>query len=351
MMNRENAMTTTKMNVPNRGRSGLSRRALLLTSALLSAGVLTGLMPGRAEAQSDYPTQPVRIVVPFGPGGIADTSLRIVAEKLTEELGQQVIVENQPGAGGIAAASTVRKAEPDGHTLALLSNGTAISVPLFKDKLPFDPLTDFAPVSSVAFFDFVLVTNAESSFGSMADVIAASRATPGGLNVGTITIGSSQNLAAELLKSTAGVDFTIVTYRQTPDLLVGVLRSDVDLMIDNYAGVKAAIDDGRARALATTGAARTAALPDVPTVQESGIEGFEVTSWNGIFAPAGTPTEVIDTLNQALHTVLAMPDIQQRLLDLGIEGRAGTPEELQSRLQADIAKWGEVIAAAGIERE
>ena len=132
---------------------------------------------------------------------------------------------------------------------------------------------------------------------------------------------------------------------------MGVLRSDVDLMIDNYTGVKAAIDDGRARALATTGAARTAALPDVPTVQESGIEGFEVTSWNGIFAPAGTPTEVIDTLNQALHTVLAMPDVQQRLLDLGIEGRAGTPEGLQSRLQADIAKWGEVIAAAGMERE
>jgi tripartite-type tricarboxylate transporter receptor subunit TctC len=351
MINRENAMTTTGMNVLNRGSSGSSRRAFFLTSALLSAGIMTGLIPGRAEAQSDYPTQPVRIVVPFGPGGIADTSLRIVAEKLTEELGQQVIVENQPGAGGIAAASTVRKSEPDGHTLALLSNGTAISVPLFKDQLPFDPLTDFAPVSSVAFFDFVLATNAESAFGSMADVLAASRATPGGLNVGTINIGSSQNLAAELLKSTAGVDFTIVTYRQTPDLLVGLLRSDVDLMIDNYAGVKAAIDDGRARALATTGAARTAALPDVPTVQESGVDGFEVTSWNGIFAPAATPTEVIDTLNQALHTVLAMPDIQQSLLDLGIEGRAGTPEELQSRLQADIAKWGEVIAAAGIERQ
>jgi tripartite-type tricarboxylate transporter receptor subunit TctC len=350
MTNRENAMTTTSMNVLNGNRSGLGRRAFLLTSALLSAGVLTGFMPTIAEAQSDYPTKPVRIVVPFGPGGIADTSLRIVAEKLTGELGQQIIVENQPGAGGIAAASTVSKAEPDGYTLALMSNGTAISVPLFKDKLPFDPLTDFTPVSSVAFFDFVVATNPESPYDSLADVIAAARATPGGLTVGTINIGTSQNLAAELLKSTAGVDFTIVTYRQTPDLLVGVLRNDVDLMIDNYAAVKGAIDDGRALALATTGTARTAALPDVPTVQESGVEGFEVTSWNGIFAPTGTPTEVIDTLNQALHKVLAMPDVQQHLLDLGIEGRAGTPEELQSRLQADIAKWGAVIAAAGIER-
>ena len=177
------------------------------------------------------------------------------------------------------------------------------------------------------------------------------RAKPGGLNVGTINIGSSQNLSAELLKSTAGVDFTIVPYRQTPDLLVAVLRGDVDLMIDNYAAVKSALDDGRARAIATTGTARSPALPDVPTVQESGIQGFEVTSWNGVFAPAGTPAEAIDTMNRALQTVLAMPDVKQRLLDLGVEGRASTPEELHARLQADIAKWSEVIAKAGIEQQ
>jgi tripartite-type tricarboxylate transporter receptor subunit TctC len=307
-------------------------------------------MPAAAQAQSVYPTKPVRVVVPFGAGGIADTSLRIVAEKLSLDLGQQVIVDNQPGAGGITAATTVRKAEADGYTLALLTNGTAISVPLFQ-KLPFDPVTDFAPVSSVAFFDFVLVTNAQSPLRSVADVVAAARAEPGGLNVGTINIGSSQNLSAELLKSTAGVDFTIVPYRQTPDLLVAVLRGDVDLMIDNYAAVKSALDDGRARAIATTGTARSPALPDVPTVQESGIQGFEVTSWNGVFAPAGTPAEAIDTMNHALQTVLAMPDVKQRLLDLGVEGRASTPEELHARLQADIAKWSEVIAEAGIEQQ
>jgi tripartite-type tricarboxylate transporter receptor subunit TctC len=342
-------MTTTRMNVPDRDRSGLSRRALLLTSALLSAGVLTGPMQGSAKAQSTYPTQPVAVVVPFGAGGIADTSLRIVAEKLTGELGQQV-VENQPSAGGITAAMNALKAPADGHTLALLTNGTAISVPLFK-KLRFDPLTDFTPVSSVAFFDFVLVTNAQSPLRSVADVVAAARAEPGGLNVGTINIGSSQNLSAELLKSTAGVDFSIVPYRQTPDLLVAVLRGDVDLMIDNYAAVKSALDDGRARAIATTGTARSPALPDVPTVQESGIQGFEVTSWNGVFAPAGTPAEAIDTMNHALQTVLAMPDVKQRLLDLGVEGRASTPEELHARLQADIAKWSEVITKAGIEQQ
>lgn len=342
-------MTNPKM---ARKGSAVSRRAAMLTTALLGAACLLGPMPGGAKAQSGYPTQPVRIVVPFGPGGIADTSLRIVAEKLTDELGQQVIVENQPGAGGITAARSALRGPADGHTLALLTNGTAISVPLFKE-LPFDPLTDFVPISSVAFFDFVLATGAESPFRSVADVLAAARAEPGSLNVGSINVGSSQNLAAELLKSTAAVDFTIVPYRQTPDLLVGALRGDVDLMIDNYAAVRPAIDDGRARAIATTGAARSPApaLADVPTVQESGVEGFEVTSWNGIFAPAGTPPEAIDTMNRALHTVLALPDVKQRMLDLGIEARASTPEELRARLEADIAKWDEVITKAGIEQQ
>ena len=334
---------------PVRTRPALSRRTLLLTSAILRPVSCWGLS-GSAHAQSDYPNKPVRVVVPFGPGGIADTSLRIVAEKLTGELGQQVIVENQPGAGGIIAANKVLKSDADGYTLAFLTNGTAISVPLFK-KLPFDPLTDFAPVSSVSFFDFVLATSAQSPFRTVADVVKAAGDKADGLNLGTINVGSSQNLSAELLKSASGANFAIIPYRQTPDLLVGVLRNDVDLMIDNYAAVKAAIDDGRARAIATTGAARSPALPDVPTVQESGIQSFEVTSWNGIFAPKGTPDEVVTKMNQALQAVLATPDIKQRMLDLGVEARASTPDELRGRLQTDIAKWGDVIAKAGIERQ
>jgi tripartite-type tricarboxylate transporter receptor subunit TctC len=343
-------MKTIMMKSPARERSGLSRRALLLTSAMLSAGLLLGPLLDSARAQSGYPTKPVRVVVPFGPGGIADTSLRIVAEKLTGELGQQVIVENQPGAGGIIAANKVLKSEADGYTLAFLTNGTAISVPLFK-KLPFDPLSDFTPVSTVSFFDFVLVTNAKSPFRTVTDVVTAARDNEDGLNLGTINVGSSQNLSAELLKSVTGANFAIVPYRQTPDLLVGTLRNDVDLMIDNYAAVKAAIDDGRARAIATTGAARSPALPDVPTVEESGIQSFEVTSWNGIFAPKGTPSEVIATMNRALQAVLAKPDVKQRMLDLGVEARASTPDELRARLQSDIVKWGEVIAKAGIEQQ
>lgn len=326
------------------------RRALLRAATLLLAATFPGLLPSGAGAQSAWPAKPVRIVVPFGPGGIADTSVRIVAEKLTSGLGQQVVVDNRPGAGGITAASSVLEAPADGHTLALLSNGTAISVPLFK-KLPFDPLADFQPISSIAFFDFVLVTRADSPLRSTADVIAAARRDLGGLDVGTINVGSSQNLAAELLKSSAGVDLTIVPYRQTPDLLVAVLRGDVDLMIDNHAAVKAALDDGRARALATTGTARSPALPDVPTVQESGVSGFEVTSWNGLFAPKGTPAGAVEAMNAALRRVLALPEVRQRLLELGVEARAGTPEELRARLAADIAKWAAVIEKAGIERQ
>ena len=343
-------MTQTETNSAIRRRAPLARRALLLASALLAATSLMAPMSDSARAQSAYPTKPVRIVVPFGPSGIADTSVRIAAEKLSEELGQQVIVENQPSAAGITAATNVLKAPADGYTLALLSNGTAISVSLF-ENLPFDPLTDFEPISSIAFFDFILVTNAESPLRSVADVIAAAREEPGGLDVGTINVGSSQNLSAELLKSTAGVDFIIVPYRQTPDLLIGALRGDVDLMIDNYAAVKSAIDDGRARAIATTGTTRSPALPDVPTVQEGDLKAFEVTSWNGIFAPAGTPSDVIETMNAALQKVLAMPEVKQRMQALGIEARASTPAELQARLEADIAKWGEVIEKAGIERQ
>jgi tripartite-type tricarboxylate transporter receptor subunit TctC len=337
-------VTRTEISPTNR------RRALLGALALLAAASLPGPVSGGARAQSAYPTKPVRVVVPFGAGGIADTSLRIVAEKLGAELGQQVIVDNQPGAGGITAAMSALKAPDDGHTLALLTNGTAISVPLF-EKLPFDPVTDFEPVSSVAFFDFVLVTRAESPLRSVTDVVTAARGEPGRLNVGTVNIGSSQNLAAELLKSTAAVDFTIVPYRQTPELLVGTLRGDVDLMIDNYAAVKSAIDEGRARAIATTGTTRSPALPDVPTVREGDLKAFEVTSWNGIFAPAGTPSGVVEAMNAALRKVLAIPDVVQRLRDFGVEARASTPEALRARLQADIAKWGEVIAKAGIERQ
>ncbi|MEP9377213.1 tripartite tricarboxylate transporter substrate binding protein [Aquabacter sp. CN5-332] len=303
-----------------------------------------------AMAQATYPTRTVRIVIPFGPGGIADITVRVVAEKLSEKLGQQFIIDNQPGAGGITAARAALQGGTDGYTLALFSNGTAISVPLFK-KLPFDPVKDFEPVSTLGYFDFLFLTNASSKYKSVQDLVAFAKANAGALNVGTVNVGSTQNLSAELFKSMAGIDFTIVPYKNTPDLIIATTRNDVDLMIDSYASAKAMLGDKKIRAIATSGNHRTEVLPDLVSVDESGVKGFDVTSWNAIFAPAGTSKEIIEILNKAIREVVAMPEVKKRLLELGIEAKASTPQELQERLTSDIAKWSAVIDKAGIEKQ
>jgi putative tricarboxylic transport membrane protein len=205
-----------------------------------------------ARAQANYPNRPVRIVVPFAAGGVADTTARIIAEKLSESLSQRFFVENQPGAGGIAAARSVMSAAPDGHTLIMLTNGTAISVSVF-ERLPFDPLKDFAPVSSLGFFDFIFCTSASSGFTTLGDFIAAAKAKPGALNVGTINVGSTQNLSAELFKTAANIDFTIVPYRGTPEVEVSLLQGNIALMIDSYSAIKGNIAEGKFRALASSG--------------------------------------------------------------------------------------------------
>jgi tripartite-type tricarboxylate transporter receptor subunit TctC len=319
--------------------------------AILFAGLATfPPLTSPAQAQQSYPNRPVRLIIPFGPGGIADITSRLVAERLGERLGQRFVIENQPGAGGVTAARSALAAPPDGYTLALLTNGTAISVPLFKN-LPFDPRTDFVPVSSFAYFDFVFATNAEQRYRSLAEVVAAARARPGALNIGTINVGSSQNLSAELFKSTAGVAMTIVPYRTTPEVLVALLRNDVDLMIENFAALKSPLAEGKIRAVATSGSARSPVLPDAPTVKEAGVAGFEVNSWNGLFAPAKTPPEIVGVLNAALREVLGASDLKQRFLELGVEARASSPEEIGARLRGDIEKWTEVIARADIKRQ
>ena len=306
--------------------------------------------PHQAYAQAHYPDRSVRIVLPFAAGGVADITARIVAEKLGERLGQRLYVENQPGAGGIAAARTVISSPPDGTTLALLSNGTAVSVSLFK-KLPFDPLSDFAPISSLGFFDFVLATGAASPFKALADFVAAAKATPGALNVGTINIGSTQNLSAELLKTAAGIDFVIVPFRGTPEVQVSLLQGDIALMIDSYSSIKGNLADGKIRPLSTSGAARSESTPDIPTAREGGVANYDVVSWNALFAPAGTPPEIIRALNDALHEILADADVKKRLLELGIEAKASTPQEISARLKSDIDKWQKVIEKAGIQRQ
>lgn len=324
-----------------------SRRDLCQMLALAPlAGALTG---STAFAQVNYPTKPIRVLVPFGAGGVADITARIVTERLGDKLGQRFIIENQPGPGGINAARAVLAGGTDGHTLALFSNGTAVSVNMFKD-LRFDPLKDFAPISALGFFDFILATNAKSDYKTLKQLVDFGKANPDKLNVGTVVAGSTQNLSAELFKSATGMSFRIVPYRNTPDLLLSLTRGDVDLMIDSFASLKSMLEDKQILALAASGPVRSTVTPDIPTAQEAGVQGYDVTSWNALFAPAGTAPEIIAKLNKAILEVLAEDEIKRKLLELGIEAKGTTPDELKARLEADIKKWGDVITKAGIQK-
>jgi tripartite-type tricarboxylate transporter receptor subunit TctC len=322
------------------------------TFAALVAALLIALVASQdhARAEARYPTKPVRIVLPFAAGGVADITARVVAERLGSRLGGRFFVENLPGAGGIAAARAVMSSAPDGNTLALLTNGTAVSVSLFK-QLPFDPLTDFEPISSLGYFDFVIATGADSAFKTLADFIKAAKAKPGALNVGTINVGSTQNLAAELFKTAAGIDFQIVPFRGTPEVLVSLMQGNLALMIDSYSSMKGNLADNKIRALASSAAKRSDSAPDIPAVQESGVADYDVVSWNALFAPAHTPPEIVKVINDALKDVLAEPEVKTRLLELGIEAKASTPEEIRARLKSDIDKWRAVIEKSGIERQ
>ncbi len=305
-------------------------------------------MSAAAHAQTAFPSSPMRWLVPFGAGGVGDTTSRIVAEALGTKLGQRVIVENIPGAGGIAQARALLSAPADGHTLALVTNGTSISVALFK-KLPFDPITQFEPVSAIGFFEFVFYTGANSPYKSLAEVVAAAKAKPGDLTIGTVFAGSTQHLTSELFRSLAGINFRHVPFKGTPDLQISTIRGDVNLMIEALAPVKGNLTGGKIRALAVTSPTPSPALPNVP-VAATAVPGFDVLSWNGIFVKAGTPKPIVDKLNKAFVEVLAMEDTKKRLLDLGIEARSSTPAEIKKRLVDDIAKWGAVIEKAGIPK-
>ncbi len=311
---------------------------------------VTALIACAASAVAEtYPSRPIRLVVPFGAGGVADISSRIVADKLGDQLGQRFVIDNQPGAGGIAAGRSVLSAPRDGYTLALFTNGTAISASLF--NLPFDPLKDFAPISTMGYFDCLFVTNAKAPYRTLQDFLKAAREKPGTLNVGTVARGSTQNLTAELFKSTAGVDFVIVPFRTTPEAVIALLRGDIQMVIDFYAGLKPGLSDGSTRAIAWSAMKRSPALPDVPTVQEDGVPDFNVTSWNAFYAPTGIPGNVIETLNNGLRSALADAEVKRKLLDLGIDSRASTPDALDAQMRADIKKWADVIQRAGIPKQ
>jgi tripartite-type tricarboxylate transporter receptor subunit TctC len=304
-------------------------------------------LPAAAQPAKTFPDKPIRLIVPFAAGGLADVTMRIVGDKLSERLGQRVAIDNRPSGGGIAAAQAAAQSPADGYTLMVLTNGTAISVGLFK-ALPFDPVKDFVPISSVAHFDLVLLVEGKSPIKTVSDLIGTARGMGGKMNIGTINPGSTQNLSAELFKWAAGINATIVPFRSTPEVQTALMRGDITVGFESYAALKGAIDAGDLRAIATSGAIRS--LPTIPTVREGGVANYEVVGWNAIFAPAGTPADVVAKLNAEINAIMALPEVKKRILDLGTEPRASTPKEILARLQSDIKKWSDVIEHAKIEK-
>lgn len=325
----------------------LNRRRLLAAStALMPAALLSRA----AQSQPRFPDRPITLLVPFGPGGIADLTARAVAEQMARTLGQAVVVENRPSAGSIVASQAVATAKPDGHTLLLLSNGNAVSVGLFR-RLPYDTLKDFAPISLLGSFDLGLFVPAGSRFATLAELVAFAKANPGRLNVGTIAVGSTQHLAAKLFETVAGVQTLVVPYKGSPAVQAALRTGETDLAFEIVGPMLPQVQAGAVRALAVTGAQRNPALPEVPTVQQAGVAGYDVASWNALAAPAGTPPAVIELLNRAAREAVASPAVQERLGRLGMRLAASSPAELQALLAGEITRWGAVIRAGGIEPE
>jgi tripartite-type tricarboxylate transporter receptor subunit TctC len=319
------------------------------TAAAILFTLCASLAASPAAAQT-YPAKPIKVMVPFAAGGVADITARVLSQRVSETIGQQMLVENRPSAGGIAASEAVAKADPDGYTLLLVSNGTAVSASLFR-TLPYDTLKDFAGVSTAGFFDIGVFVGPDSNINNVRDLIAFAKANPNKLSVGTINIGSTQHLSGELFKSMAGIDVQIVPYKATPAVITALRGGEIQVAFEILAPVMAQVKSGALKAIGVASEHRFAGLSTVPTVMESGLPGYQASSWNGISAPAKTPRPVIDRLNREIVAALATPAVRQRLFDLGVEAKSSTPEALQALLTSEITKWGGVIERARIEKQ
>jgi len=329
---------------------GKRRRTLL---GALGAGAVTLAAPAIARAQgaAGYPNKPVRIVIGYGAGGTGDVTMRLLAQKLTERMGQQFIVDNRPGAGGIVASQVVATSPADGYTLLFVATGNFTMTPGLFKSLPFDPLKDFEMISLSGNFGFALIVGEKSKITGVQDFVAKARAAPGKLNVATVAAGTAQYLAAEYLKSVAGINFTTVPFKTSGDVVAAVRAGDVDLGFETLAPILPFLPSGQLKALAVTDPVRFPALPKVPTVKESGVPGYAVYAWNGLGAPAKTPRDIIDKLNAEIKAAVAAPDLQKKMLDLGIVPKSTTPEEMSTLLKRDIALWAGVIEKAKIEKQ
>ena len=322
-------------------------RTVAIRALALAAAALALAAAPLAAAQTPYPGKPVRLVVPFPAGGTTDILARAAAQKLSEAWGQQVIVDNRPGAGGNIGAELVAKAAPDGYTLLMGTVGThAINASLYS-KLPYDPVKDFAPVILVAGVPNVLVVNPSLPVNSVPELIAYAKANPGALNFASSGSGTSIHLSGELFKTLTGVQMTHVPYKGSAPALTDLMGGQVQLMFDNLPSSLGFIKAGKLRALAVTSSARAAALPDVPALAEAGVPGFEASSWFGILAPAGTPRDIILRINGEVAKWLASPEAREKLAGQGAIAAGGTPEDFARHINAEMAKWAKVVKESG----
>lgn len=319
----------------------------VLMAFLAGFGILAAA--GVSQAQAKYPDKPVRILLPYGPGGVADVTMRLIAKELTQRMGENFFIENRPGAGGIIAAKAAMASPADGYTLFLTGNGNAISESLFK-SLPYNVNKDFTSVATLAQFEILLATKTGSKFTSLKKLVAYAKAHPGKLNFGTIAVGSTQNLSAELFRMLTGIKVTLVAYRTTPQLMNAIIRGDVNVGFDYYAALRPMIDAKKIRIIATTGDHPDPQLPGVPSAKASGYPKFVVTSWNAVSARAGTPRAIIKKLNSEINAVLKMPLIRSRMAKLGMQPYVSTPAQMTARMHSDARKWRVVIDKAGIPK-
>jgi tripartite-type tricarboxylate transporter receptor subunit TctC len=319
----------------------MTPRTLLAALCLLACGL--------AGAQ-DYPTKPIRLIAPFAPGGPTDLFARLMGAKLGERLAQPVVVENRPGAGGSIGAEAAAKAAPDGYTLVLVSSSFAVNATLYP-KLAYDTLKDFAPVTLLASAPFLLAAHQGVPAGSVRELIAYAKANPGKLNYGSGGSGSGPHIVAELFKSEAGVDIVHIPYKGTGPLTAALVAGDVQLAFGNIFALVPQVKSARLKAIAVTGRERSSALPEVPTVAESGLPGFEAVGVHGLLAPAGTPRRIVDRLNAECVAILRSPDMRAQLASEGAEPVGNTPEQYAAHIAAEVQKWGRLVRERGIRAD
>lgn len=305
---------------------------------------------GQAQTSDGYPSRPLRMIVAFSPGGPTDLVARLLAQGLSEAMGQPVLVDNRPGAGGTVAGPLIARAAPDGHTLFTAANGEVAIAPALYARLPWDPAKDIAPVSRVGASQLVLVVPAAFPAASVKELIALAKAKPGTLNYASSGTGSTAHLSAELLRALAGIDIVHVPYKGAGPALADLAAGQVQLLISGFSSAWPQVRAGRLRALAVTGARRLAAAPDLPTLGET-LPGYEVTSWYGVFVPARTPRPIIDRLNRELGAIIRRPDMVERLVAMGIEPEGNSPEAFAGQLGAETQRWARTVRQAGLARQ